>query len=84
MFNIFCIHRNRSYLLYTANIPVSENAMIALFADDTAVVTHNGNYESAIAFRQSIVHHIASWTNHWKISLNEIKSVRIYFSLWKK
>lgn len=54
------------YLLYTADIYVSENTMIAFFADDTVLVTYNDNYESAIASLHSTVHHIASWEKYWK------------------
>lgn len=69
------------YLLYTADIPVSENAITALFADDTAAVACSNNYESAVANLQSTVHRISSWTKDWKIAINDSKSTRVDFLL---
>lgn len=69
------------YVLYTADIPVSENTVTALFADDTAAVACSDSYESAVATLQSTVNCISSWAKDWKIALNDTKSTRVDFSL---
>jgi hypothetical protein len=53
----------------------------ALFADDSGVISHDTNYNTAVARLKSAVNNISIWAKDWKIRLNEAKSVRIDFSL---
>ncbi len=69
------------YTLYTADIPVPENAVIATFADDTAVIANHVDYDRAVKNLQHSLDQITNWTKKWKIKINSTKSVRIDFSL---
>jgi len=69
------------YLLYTADIPMPKSAMIALFADDTAVLSTHQDYHTAVDRLQQAINNITKWSRRWKTNLNEKKSVRVDFSL---
>lgn len=69
------------YLLYTNDIPQSANITTGLFADDTAIISHNSDYYAAVSSLQLAINNISKWAKDWKISLNESKSVRVDFAL---
>lgn len=69
------------YLLYTADIPTDESSLTALFADDTEVATRNENYNKAAESLQMSLNKISKWARRWKIAINELKSVRVDFTL---
>ena len=54
---------------------------ISLYADDTGIVAHDADYDTAVAKLQSAVDSVAKWAKKWKIRINESKSVRVDFSL---
>ncbi len=68
------------YLLFTSDIPTTENNTIATFADDTAIMSVGENYDDSIAKVQVAINQIESWTKKWKIKLNESKSVHVDFT----
>ena len=71
------------YLLYTADMPMQENVVIATFADDTAVLAPHHDYNVAVDNLQKAVDKITKWSSTWKIRLNSQKSIRVDFALRK-
>lgn len=69
------------FLLYTMDIPQARNVTTALFADDTAVTSCNVNYDTAVSNLQLAINQISTWAARWKIKLNQLKSVRVDFTL---
>ena len=68
------------FLLYTSDIPLSEKCITATFADDTAILSADENYEVSIRNLQKAVSLIESWTVKWALKLNELKSVHVDFT----
>lgn len=68
------------YLLYTCDIPVTDNIKLATFADDTAVLAVGNSIEETTANLQYAVNAINAWTAQWRIKLNENKSVHMNFT----
>jgi hypothetical protein len=62
------------YLLYTTDIPTTEDTLLTTFADDTAVLTKGTNFEEAAVKAQKALLDITNWTKKWRIKLNEQKS----------
>ncbi len=69
------------YNLYTAHIPVSENTVIATFADDTVIISNHADYDQSVENLQCSLDQITNWMKKWKIKSNSSKSVRIDFLL---
>jgi hypothetical protein len=59
------------YLLYTSNIPTTEDTLLATFADDTAVLTKATGFEEAAVKAQKALLDVTNWTKKWRIKLNE-------------
>jgi hypothetical protein len=68
------------YLLYTSDIPHMDNAVVATFADDTALVSVNNDIVSSTNALQLASDKLVSWTKKWRIKLNEQKSTHINFT----
>jgi len=69
------------YLLYTMDIPQAPATVTGLFADDTAIISSDNDYKTAVETLQTAVSNISQWAQDWKIKLNESKSVRVDFAL---
>ena len=69
------------YVLYTADIPTPQGTSVANFADDTAILSANQEYDVATQHLQGAVNEVAEWARKWKIEVNETKSVRVDFAL---
>lgn len=65
------------YLLYTSNIPDLEQNTIAIFTNDTEIVTVEKNYEGAAKKLQTSMERINNWTRTYYLRLNENKSVHV-------
>lgn len=68
------------YLLFTRDIPLDNNAMIATFADDTSILVSDKCVVKATEKLQNAVNRIKDWTQKWRIKLNEEKSTHINFT----
>ena len=69
------------YLLYTADLPLTNDALIGTFADDTAILSTDPNPASASEKLQKSLDKIIAWTKKWGIKTNETKSVQVTFTL---
>lgn len=69
------------YLLYTADIPHTDDTTIATFADDTAILGSNKDKNLAAIQVQRNLNQISVWLNKWKIRANETKSAHVTFAL---
>ena len=71
------------YLLYTADIPTNDNTMIAMFADDTAILSTRKDQQAATEILQTTINTVYNWTKRWKIKINGDKSVHVNYTLRK-
>ena len=70
LFNIYCY-----------DIPTPPNSQLAMFADDTTILTQDSSLELAIQNLQSSLNEIISWFQKWKLNLNPTKSEVKIFTL---
>jgi hypothetical protein len=68
------------YLLYTSDLPKLENNILAMFANDTAILAVGSSNEEPTGKLQTAIKQIQVWTKKWHFQLNESKSVRITFT----
>lgn len=71
------------YLLYTADIPVNNYSMTAMFADDTAILATDEDQQTATDQLQRTLNNVSNWTKRWKIKINSDKSVHVNYTLRK-
>jgi hypothetical protein len=72
------------YLLYTADLPVSNKVIISTFADDTAILVSHSNPETASKELQNHLKKVEDWLKTWRIKVNENKSTQVTFTLNKR
>jgi hypothetical protein len=68
------------YLIYTADIPITNETTLASFADDTAILALDQNPIAASDKLQSHLNVLQRWLCKWKIKVNNNKSVQIIFT----
>lgn len=71
------------YLLFTADLPVTNQVLVGTFADDTAIVASDPNPIIASQKLQNSLDRITDWLNKWRIKSNETKSVQVTFTTRK-
>ncbi|GAB0086750.1 hypothetical protein DMENIID0001_009250 [Sergentomyia squamirostris] len=71
------------YSLYTADIPVAPQTMIATYADDTVIMASHKDPERAAQWLQRGLGLIQDWLKTWRMQLNENKCVQVTYSLKK-
>ena len=72
------------YLLYTSDLPTSNNVITSTFADDTAILSTAHSPNLASSKLQDSLNSISEWLKTWRIKANEAKSVHVTFTLRKK
>jgi hypothetical protein len=68
------------YLLYTADLPTTENTVLATFADDTTILSANLDPLIASADLQRHINLLQRWFQKWRTKINNDKSVQITFT----
>ncbi len=67
--------------IFMSDIPIPEDTELALYADDTAILTQNSNIQLAFQKLQNSVNEITQWFNKWRLFLNPIKCETKIFTL---
>lgn len=68
------------YLLYISDLPVLEEAIIATFADDSALLAVDQDQEGSARKLQTASNKIVDWTRRWRVKLNGLKSVQVNYT----
>ena len=69
------------FSVYVNDAPREPGVQMALFADDTAVYTADRNADRAIIRLQRALDAYTTWTEIWKVAVNETKSSAVLFSV---
>lgn len=62
------------------DIPVPRVCSLAMFADDTAIITQDHDLNGAISMLQSPTDELQNWFNSWNITLNPTKCIAKIFT----
>ena len=65
------------YAIYTADIPNSSRTTLAIYADDTAILTRSKHPQLATQYLQETVDLIEDWCTTWLIKVNPEKSAAL-------
>lgn len=68
------------YVLYTNDIPQTDNTTLATFADDTAILSKHEDPVIASDRLQNYLNELEKWLKTWRIHVNESKSVHMTFT----
>ena len=68
------------YLLFTSDLPISDNVLTGTFADDTAILSTDPNPARASIKLQKCLDKVITWSMKWGIRTNESKSVQVTFT----
>lgn len=68
------------YLIYTADVPVTEETTMATFADDTAILSIHKDPITASKNLQNHLNILQSWLRKWRIMVNSNKSSHVTFT----
>jgi len=69
--------------IYCHNILTPQHCQLAMFGDDTAIITQNQVLELSIRDLQSSIDNLSLWFSKWKPTLNPTKSEAKIFILRK-
>ena len=72
------------YILFTADIPTSDEVITSTFADDTAILSRHKCPITATKVLQQHLKQIEEWLAKWRIKVNENKCKHITFTLRPK
>ncbi|CAG4969687.1 unnamed protein product [Colias eurytheme] len=61
------------YIIYTADLPTSDNTIVATYADDTALLSTHSNPIIASDHLQNHIYKIEEWLKNWRIHANQRK-----------
>ena len=68
------------YLLYTADVPSTQDTLMATFVDDTAILSSDPDPARAT---EKLHHHLnllQNWLEQWRIKVNPTKSAQVTFT----
>jgi retron-type reverse transcriptase len=68
------------YAIFTADIPKPDETKIALYADDTAILTRSESPELISGQLRRAVESLEAWFRRWRIDVNPDKSSAILFT----
>ncbi|GFW23562.1 RNA-directed DNA polymerase from mobile element jockey [Trichonephila clavipes] len=75
------IHSFLSHRSFRVNdIPQTDSSHLAMFADDTAVISQNKRFSVVISNLQHYISLLELWLNDWKIKVNASKSACLMFT----
>ncbi|GFS48776.1 RNA-directed DNA polymerase from mobile element jockey [Trichonephila clavipes] len=76
------INLTQSYTvtLYVNDIPQTDSSHLAMFADDTAIISQNKRFSVVISNLQHYISSLELWLNDWKIKVNASKSACLMFT----
>lgn len=69
------------FLIYTRDIPETENTKIASFADDVAVLATSEDPARASDTLQNYLNSLSEWYTKWRTKVNQTKSVQVTFTM---
>ncbi|GFT12182.1 RNA-directed DNA polymerase from mobile element jockey [Trichonephila clavipes] len=68
------------FTLYVNDIPQTDLSHLAMFTNDTAIITQNKRFTVVISNLQRYISLLELWLNDWKIKVNASKSVCLMFT----
>ena len=69
------------YLVYTSDLPTTENTLTGTFADDTVMLASLEDPMTASIRLQHHINPLETWATKWKIKINETKPTHVTFTL---
>lgn len=72
------------YTIFTADMPIAENVLVATYADDTAILASSASPTTASNNVQIQLKEMELWLNNWNINVNTEKSAHVTFSLGRQ
>ena len=72
------------YLIFTADLPTSNQVFLSTFADDTAILSTHPNPQTASMQLKNHLKKVEKWLADWRIRVNENKSAHVTFTLRKQ
>lgn len=64
----------RTYIIFTSDIPQTQNTNLATYANDTSILSANTNSVEAFQALQLHLDLIGNWSTKWRIKINAEKS----------
>jgi len=68
------------YLIYTADVPTTQDTLMATFADDIAILSSDPDPVSANENPQHHLNLLQIWLEQWRIKVNPTKSAQVTFT----
>jgi len=69
------------YSIFTADIPETDQTLIATYADDTAILASHPNLITASTQLQHHLNLLEQWLKRWRIQANGTRSTHVAFTL---
>ncbi|GFT63068.1 RNA-directed DNA polymerase from mobile element jockey [Trichonephila clavipes] len=68
------------FTLYVNDVPQTDRSHLAMFADDTAIITQNKRFSVVISNLQHYISFLELWLTDWKVKVNGSKSACLMFT----